>query len=148
MKADPSPQAPFAWQDKRVLRRIRETCPEYPSALAVYLALTVVASDKQSEEFTTTHQWLAQLSGFSPRTVQSRVHDLAAAGVIAVTTPPLKAPSTFRLLPFGSGCRTSGNGCRAFSNEMAPPLPSLEDKKIRRYQGKPLTTPKRIWDFP
>jgi len=120
---------PFAWQDKRVLRRIREQCEDPASALAVYHALTVVASDKQAESFQTTHAWLAALAGFSERTVRARVHDLERIGAVAVETPPLRAPSTYRLLPFGNGCPTSGNGCRAFGNREAPALPPSEEKK-------------------
>jgi hypothetical protein len=122
---------PFAWQDKRVLRHIREQCEDPASALAVYHALTVVASDKQAESFQTTHAWLAALAGFSERTVRARVHDLERIGAVAVETPPLRAPSTYRLLPFGNGCPTSGNGCRAFGNREAPPLPPSEEKKKR-----------------
>lgn len=49
---------PFAWQDKRVLRKIRDSFDSantIASALGTYAALTVVASDKQAEQFQTTH---------------------------------------------------------------------------------------------
>jgi hypothetical protein len=39
---------PFAWQDKRTLRRIREQSEHPGSATLIYLALTVVASDNQA----------------------------------------------------------------------------------------------------
>ncbi|PAW80316.1 MAG: hypothetical protein B9S33_18575 [Pedosphaera sp. Tous-C6FEB] len=120
---------PIAWQDKRVLRKIRDSFDSantIASALGTYTALTVVASDKQVEEFQTTHSWLAGLSGFSERTVRDRMADLARLGFVAVSTPALRAPSTYRLLPFGEGCLTSGNGCRAFGKREAPPLPPSE----------------------
>ena len=88
----------FAWQDKISLRRIREQIPDYGSALAVYVALTVVASDKESDEFQTTQEWVAQLSGFDARTVRRRLPDLERIGVVKITTPPLRVPSTYRLL--------------------------------------------------
>jgi hypothetical protein len=122
-------QAPFAWADKRVLRKIREGVEDYGSALAVYHALTVVASDNQSEEFQTTQAWLGTLAGLSPRTVQSRVKELARLKVVEISTPALRAPSTYRLLPFGNGCATSGNGCRAFGNRNPFPLPTSEVSK-------------------
>ena len=120
---------PFAWQDKRVLRKIRDSFDSantIASALGTYNALTVVASDKQVEEFQTTHAWLAGLSGFSERTIRERVADLARLGFVAVSTPALRAPSTYQLLPFGEGCLTSGNGCRAFGKREASRLPPLE----------------------
>ena len=120
---------PFAWQDKRVLRKIRDSFDSantIASALGTYNALTVVASDKQVEEFQTTHAWLAGLSGFSERTVRDRVADLARLGIVAVSTPALRAPSTYRLLPFGDGCLAFGNGCRAFGKREASRLPPLE----------------------
>lgn len=128
-RGTPGSNPPFAWADKRVLRKIRESFDSantIASALGTYSALTVVASDKQAEEFQTTHAWLASLSGFSERTVRERVADLARLGLISVATPALRAPSAYKLLPFGDGCLTSGNGCRAFGKREAPPLPTSE----------------------
>jgi hypothetical protein len=122
--------APFCWQAKAALRMIREKCPEPASALGVYLALSVADSDAGGTgQFVTTHKWLASLSGLSTRTIWARLRDLQAVGLISVTTPALKAPSTFRLLPFGNNCGTSRNGCRAFRNGEAPPLRTSEEKK-------------------
>lgn len=112
-----------------MLRRIREQVEDYGSALGVYYALCVVASDNQSESFQATHKWLSQLSGFSERTVRNRLPDLVRIKAINVATPKLKAPSTFHLLAFGNGYRASGNGCRAFGNREAPPLPPSEERK-------------------
>jgi hypothetical protein len=123
---------PFAWQDKRVLRRIREQCEDPASALGTYFALSVAASDSSTEVFQTTHSWLAALSGLSEKTVRNRLADLSRIGAVVITTPKLRAPCTYRLLPFGNSYRTSGNGCRTFGNREAPPLPTSEEKKKRR----------------
>ena len=126
---------PFSWQDKRTLRRIRERCEEASSALVVYLGLTVVASDTQRETFATTHAWIAGITGLSERTVWERIKDLSAAGVISVTTPTLKAPSTYRLLAFSNDCGTLSNGCRTFRSGMTPlppaPLRTSEESSSR-----------------
>ncbi len=87
----------FCWQEKATLRKIREQIPNYGSALAVYQALTVVASDKESNEFQTTQEWLAQLAGFGWRTVLERLKDLQHIGVVEINTPRLRGPSTYRL---------------------------------------------------
>jgi hypothetical protein len=129
MNASGFKTAPFSWQEKRVLRRIREGVEDYASALGVYLALSVVASDKESEEFQTTYTWLSSLSGFSVRTVQSRIHDLATLGVIGVKVHRLKSPATYRLLPFGNGCLSLSNGCRTLGNGETPQLLTSEEKK-------------------
>lgn len=120
---------PFAWQDKRALRRIREQCPDPGTALAVYHALTEVASDFASEEFNTTHAYLAGKSGFSARTVRNRLADLVQLKVVTVKTPRLKAPSTYRLLPFDAEAPATGNGCRTLGNGKASALPSSEETK-------------------
>jgi hypothetical protein len=92
------PNPSFCWQDKATLRRIRESCENYHSALGVYMALTVVASDKEADTFETTHEWLGQLSGYDRRTVIRRLRDLQQIGVVKVSTPRLKAPSTYQLI--------------------------------------------------
>lgn len=123
----------WAWQDKAALRRIREAFDasnDVSSALAAYVALTEIASDTQRDEFTTTHAWIARTSGLSVRTVQSRIKVLAEIGLVEVITPPLRAPSTYRLLALGNGCGTSGNGCRAFGNgQKQASLPTLEESQ-------------------
>ena len=126
---------PFSWQDKRMLRRISQEIEDYGTAMAVYNALTVAASDTQAEEFQTTHAWLSKLSGFGARTVGARLADLKRIGVIDFTTPKLKAPCVYRLLPFGNGCGTLGNGCRTFGNGNPRPLPRSEESKFSK--GKP-----------
>lgn len=125
---------PFAWADKRVLRRIREGCEDYGSATLVYLALAIAASDAGRDEFETTQAWLAQLSGLSERTIRSRLRDLERLGTITVSTPQLRTPSTYRLLPFGNGCQTTGNGCRTFGNREATSVAAIR-RKVRNRKG-------------
>lgn len=137
-RASDTKQDPFAWQDKRILRRIREKVEDYASALAVYCSLTAIASDSEAEEFQTTHAWLSQLSGFGERTVRSRLQDLQAIKAVEVITPKLRAPSTYRLLPFGNGCRTSGNGCRAFGKGKAPSVADIRSYEVKKGSPKPL----------
>lgn len=145
---------PFAWQDKRILRKIRQSFDSQhtvASALAVYNALTEIASDEQAGQFVTTVYHVANRTGLSPRTAGERVRDLHRIGIIEVITPPLKAPSAYRLLPFSNHCLTLGNGCRALSNDCrafgkreAPHLPTLEESeesKVERGSSFPETPP-------
>lgn len=130
-----SSRVAFAWQDKAALRKIRESIRDYDSALGVYLALTVAASDAQNDEFTTTHKWLAGLSGFSERTVRDRLHDLREIGLVGIVTPKLRSPCTYKLLPSGDGCPTAGNGCRAFGNGAGGSVADIrrtEEKNLER----------------
>ncbi|NLH83999.1 MAG: hypothetical protein GX450_01055 [Verrucomicrobia bacterium] len=119
----PKSRQPFAWQDKNILRRIREEVEDYGTAISVYVALCFVASDKEADQFTTTHEWLAQLSGASARTVRRRLTDLQRIKAVEITTPPMRAPSTYRLLDpegntrtFGHCGRTLGHGGRALGH--------------------------------
>lgn len=91
----------FCWQSKPARRRIREGCDaagNVASRLGVYCALTEIASDEASEEFTTTVAHIAARSGFADRCVRASIQDLADLGLIQVETPALKAPSRYRLL--------------------------------------------------
>lgn len=93
--------APFCWQHKSQRRKIRAAFDRdktVNSALGVYDALTEVASDHESEVFQTTHAKLSEMSGWSPRTVQDRLQELKEIGLVEISTPALKSPSTFRLL--------------------------------------------------
>jgi DNA-binding Lrp family transcriptional regulator len=93
------------------------------SALAVYLALTEIASDEESEVFTTTHAWIAQKCGVSPRTVQDRLNELAEIGLVEIHTPALKSPSTFRLLSVAQPLPN------ARQRKQIEALPSSEEQK-------------------
>ncbi len=91
----------WCWMDKRALRKIREAFDRdnaISSALAVYLALCEIASNKESEVFQTTHSYIAQNSGVSIKTVQRRLKILEEIELIRVSTPNLRAPSNYTLL--------------------------------------------------
>ena len=92
---------PFCFQPKAARREIRDSLDgenTVATGLGVYDALTEVASDEQSAVFQTTYAYLSLKSGLSPRTVQARVKDLDALGLVEYSTPKLKAPGTFRLV--------------------------------------------------
>lgn len=110
---------PWCWQSKAARRKIREACDKtnnVATALCVYDALTEIASDEGKETFQTTHAWVQRISGLSPRTIGSVLQVLAEIGLVSISTPALRAPSTYTLLPFGNGCLSFGNGCGAFGN--------------------------------
>lgn len=95
------------------------------SALVVYLALSEIASDKRAATFQTTHAFIAMRCGLSARTVQQRVKDLVAIGVMECFVPNLKSPATYTLLP------------------VVQPLPNVQQPTPRDVQpvpndGKPL----------
>lgn len=127
---------PFAWQDKRCLRMIREKCEEYRTALAVYYALTVIASDQEKNEFHTTHAWIAQMAGLSERTVRRRLEDLKRVGIIRISTPRLKAPSTYTLLAIGHDGRTLGNEVRTLGQGMGTSVAGIRIKGNNNNNGE------------
>jgi hypothetical protein len=67
--------------------------------IGTYVALSEIASDRQAETFVTTHAYIALKSGLSPRTIASRLPELAEIGLVEISTPIMKAPSTYKLLP-------------------------------------------------
>ena len=125
-------QEPFAWVSKLMLRRIREQVEEYGSALSVYVALCWVASDKEQDEFQTTHNYLSQLSGCSERTVRRRLADLTQAKVVQIDTPAMKAPCTYRLLSFGHGYRTLGHGVRTFGHGEGVTVADIRSYEVKK----------------
>jgi hypothetical protein len=143
---------PFSWQDKRILRLIRERTEDHTSTLAAYMALTEAASNNASDEFTSSQAALAAMSGLSVRTLGKRLRDLQGIGVVSIHSPALDVPATFKLLPvpgapsLGNGCRALGNDCRALGNPERSPLPTLEEQKNRRKETprRPLTPSERI----
>lgn len=137
-----SKSTPFAWQDKRVLKKIRDGVEDYGTALAVYTALTIAASDKQSAEFATTHGWLAMASGVATRTVKRRLADLKRIGVVEIVTPSLRAPCTYKLLAsdgtlrtLGHGGPALGNGGPAIGHGTGPSVAQIRRKEEKRILG-------------
>jgi len=97
---------PFCWQNKETLRGIRESldaCTNLPSILGVYHALTEIASNEQSNQFTTTQSHIAQLAGgISTKTVGRCLKELRALEIISTELSRLKGPLRFDLLRDGT----------------------------------------------
>lgn len=140
---------PWCWQSKAAHVLIRDSFDathNVGSALAVYSALTEIASDAGAPSFTTTHAWISGMSGISVSTVQRHLKEFSALGLLAVSTPKLKAPSAYTLLAIGNGClsfgnhdRTFGSDDRAFGNESKiGPRPTSEEteKKEEKKQAE------------
>jgi hypothetical protein len=109
---------PFCWQNKHVLRSIRDhfdATNNVSSALAVYVALTEIASNKQSEVFDRRIGDIAARAGVSYKTADKVLHRLEALAIVAIMRHKVSgtnenAPSTYRLLRFSNNCPTLGNG--------------------------------------
>lgn len=134
-------EPPFCWQHKPALRKIREAFDQektVSSALGIYGALTEIASDEESEVFQTTHAYIAQKSGFSPRTVQARLAGLAEIGLVEVSTPSMKTPSTYRLLSVLSVQQPLPSDTQPLPSvrqrTKKAPLPSSEESKKNVYE--------------
>jgi hypothetical protein len=139
--------APFCWQHKAALRKIREAFDaekSVASALGVYHALTEIASDKESESFETTHGWIAHKSGLSPRTVQDRLAGLSQIGLVEISTPALKSPSTYRLL---SVPQPLPNARQRAKNESLPTLEQGENKELNKGKESPLARKREPWQL-
>lgn len=145
---------PFSWEGKPARRRIREACDATNDALAaqgVYAALAEIASDEQSEIFSATHAKIAMVAGASVRTVQKHIRTLSEIGLLQVSTPVLRAPSTYRMLkfppdePIGNDCGTFGNyansvRCRHLKKGLKRDL-KKDSKKAVPSGGEPLQIP-------
>jgi DNA-binding transcriptional regulator YhcF (GntR family) len=116
-----SKRAAFCWQEKHVLRMIREmfeATGNVGSALLVYQALTEIASDMQSDIFLTTFTHIAQRAGISTRTVNRVIPTFEKLGIISVQRNKIngvKAPSTYTVIRDATPCHMDVTRCVAQS---------------------------------
>ena len=129
---------PFCWQEKQVLRFIRDCFDDtnsVASALAIYLSLTERASDEQAETFDCRVREIAARAGVGYRTAMNVLPRLEALGIIAIRRNRIantkeRAPSTYTLLSLGNDCPRLGNG------RIQPSLP-------RKIEESPEQTPEK-----
>ena len=80
-----TPEAPYCWQNKEALRKIRDafdSTGNVGSAIAVYCALTEIASDRESETFDGGTGFLSYKSGIGTTTVKKVLKGLREIKVI------------------------------------------------------------------
>ncbi|NQV14693.1 winged helix-turn-helix domain-containing protein [bacterium] len=80
-------QTPFSWQEKEVLRCIRMHLDESSllnSALALYLVLTEIASNQQTEKFPASYAKIAQMTGISRRSAIRIMREFEILGIVNV----------------------------------------------------------------
>lgn len=106
------PNGPFCWQNKETLRGIRESldaCANLPSILGVYHALTEIASNEQSNQFTATQSHIAQLAGgICTKTVGRCLKELRELEIISTELSRLRGPLKFDLLRDGTWIPNDG----------------------------------------
>jgi DNA-binding IscR family transcriptional regulator len=126
---------PFCWQEKHVLRTIRdmfEATGNVGSALLVYHALTEIASDKQTDTFVTTCAYIGQRAGLSARTVNRILPTLENLDIITIQRNKIcgvNAPSTYTIIrgakpiqAVASPCRHAATNCNAQSRSLEESL--------------------------
>ena len=123
--------APFCWQHKEALQRIRDYLEDGHGhcalALSVYVALSQLASDAHSETFTAPISEIARRAAVSYRTAAGVLKRFEALELIAVqrsTVPGTKehAPSTYTMLR--TPCLTLGK-----QNQICLPKDIKEQKQ-------------------
>ncbi|HNQ90871.1 MAG TPA: hypothetical protein PKM73_19830 [Verrucomicrobiota bacterium] len=141
-RSTPSQEAPFAWQAKAALRAITrgERVTNRCHALAIYVVLSLLLSDRESGEVTCTKGYLASLAGVGPRAVAQALLDLEALGLVQVQREKVpgtraNAVNTYRLTSC-TKCTTSCTGsspsrARNKNNKEGAPAPSLRRKRNR-----------------
>jgi hypothetical protein len=78
---------PFCWLEKRKLRKLAEIFAEgrlgsLAAARSVMLALSEIASDKQSDTFTASTSYIAQRAGVTSKTVQRTIKTFKRLGFV------------------------------------------------------------------
>jgi hypothetical protein len=99
-RSRPTGDRPWCWQEKAVIRQIRDAWDSktyLDQALATYLVLTEKASDKQSATFDVSKREIASKSGVSLRRVTTILNELRALGVLHWTNN--REPESKELLP-------------------------------------------------
>jgi hypothetical protein len=132
------------WQSKAVRRLIRESFDasnNVATALAVYDALTEIASDMQAETFQTTHAYIQGKSGVSVSTIKKHLAIFVELGLVHVSTPIVRAPSTYTLLSLANHERTSANGCPTLANAtQSRPLATSEESEKNHKESQNQTS--------
>jgi len=96
---------PFCWQAKAEMRRIADACDgrtDRALVIAIYVALTWLASDSQSESFTESKARIAERAGTSYRKAADVLAFLGRIGVVTITENILEGskehgPNTYTL---------------------------------------------------
>ena len=97
---------PFCWLEKPKLRNIADVFAEgklgtVAAARSVYLALSEIASDKQSDTFTAATSYIAQRAGVTSKTVQRMIKTFKRLGFVKTEgrfANGLKLPNKYTLL--------------------------------------------------
>jgi hypothetical protein len=113
---------PFCWQNKAALRTVADACDgraDFALVIAVYVALTWISSDEQSESFTFPKNKIAERAGVSYRKAADVLAFLERLGLIAITKNVVpgtreSGPNTYTL---GTACATSGTQCLRLGTE-------------------------------
>jgi hypothetical protein len=115
-RSTPSQEAPFAWQAKAALRRIvrSERVSHRGHALAVYVLLSLLISDKEANSVSCTKGFLSSQAGLGARTVAQALLDLEALGLVEIKRTKLpgtaaNAVNTYTLTSC-TNCTTSCKG--------------------------------------
>lgn len=146
---------PWCWLSKQALRTIREFFDEtndVSSALAAYVALAELASNKANEAFTATRAEIANRAGMSVRKLSDILKRLVVARLLEITANYIagtedkaRAPSTYLLLKTrGNDCSTSGNNCTSLGTDRNhASLPSLKEQEKKEVQenGEEIASP-------
>ena len=94
----------WCWQSKEIRKAIRVQAGDNHTlkrdALAVYCALTEIASDKQSSTFNVTHAILFDRSGVSVAQIKLVLNFLRAHHFVSWVTSDMGGPCTYTLLSF------------------------------------------------
>jgi hypothetical protein len=130
-----SPRGPFCWQHKSALRLIREALGgdgTVSTGICVYVALTEIASDKQSAGFTAGRNYISYRCGVEEKTVGKRMHDLRDLGLVDFPdqTGKMKGPYTVTMLFDTETVSSDGKSIPYDGNQHASPtIPILEESK-------------------
>ena len=132
---------PWCWQHRPTLQLIRDKVPDIASGLAVYVALTEMASEFNANPFKATQNAIAIRCGLGVRTVTRRLADLESAGVIRRTAPPgpVQSDEIELLDPTGDRRRKPGDGIRTLRHDDG--TPGHDDGTLRHRNAAPWPNP-------
>jgi hypothetical protein len=118
-----TPEPPYCWQNKEARRLIRNKLDgdtHQKIALAVYDALTEIASNETRSTFTASQPHIGDLAGgYEVRSIQRVLPLLRELGVIHYVTPTgkLRGPLTYSILSVATSSRID-------TTEASPPIES------------------------
>ncbi len=125
---------PFCWQEKEIMRVIRENYmgEKRTTAIAIYQCVTEIASNNGNNAFTAYNSQVAELSGKSRSTIKIYVKQFITLGILEKNTRKfndrINLASEWRLLSLGNNSNSTSSNNKYPRSDSNKNTTSIRDR--------------------